>query len=309
MKKLLLGTLLILVAAAGALYFSPPTLLAGVQWVERQRAGLTLEEVKVGDLNIHYYAGGPRDGETLLLLHGFGANKDNWLRFARHFTGRYRVIALDLPGFGDSSKPDASYDVGTQSERIAAFAQALGVGKLHLVGNSMGGHIAALYAARHPDQVLSVALFDNAGVKSPQPSELFQRLQRDEPNPLVVKTAEDFPRLMNFVFVEPPALPDSLKRHFAEQAMANSAHYERIFTHLVERYIPLEPELPKIQAPTLLLWGDQDRALHVSSIEVMQPLLKNPSVVIMKNCGHVPMIERPEETAAHYQRFLDQNKG
>ncbi|MCY1312111.1 hypothetical protein D9M70_625030 [compost metagenome] len=74
---------------------------------------------------------------------------------------------------------------------------------------------------------------------------------------------------------------------------------------MVDRYIPLEPELPKIQAPTLLLWGDQDRVLHVSSIEVMQPLLKRPTVVIMKNCGHAPMIERPQETAEHYQAFLD----
>lgn len=309
MKKLLLGLVLLLVAVAGVLYFSPTTLLASVQLVERQLAGLTLKQAQVGDLSIHYYEGGPTNGETLLMIHGFGANKDNWLRFAKHFTSRYHVIALDLPGFGDSSKPDASYDVGTQVERVAAFAKTLGIAKLHLIGNSMGGHIAALYAARYPEQVLSAALLDNAGVESPQKSELFQRLERGEPNPLVVKTAEDFPRLMDFVFVVAPPLPETLKQHFAQQAMANSALYEKIFSHLVERYIPLEPELPKIQAPTLLLWGDQDRALHVSSIEVMRPLLKKPSVVIMKDCGHVPMIERPEETATHYQAFLDQSEG
>lgn len=309
MKKLLLGLVLMLVAAASVLYFSPTTLLASVQLVERQLAGLTLKHVQVGDLSIHYYEGGPTNGETLLMIHGFGANKDNWLRFAKHFTARYHVIALDLPGFGDSSKPDASYDVGSQVERLAAFAKALGIAKVHLIGNSMGGHIAALYAARYPEQVLSAALLDNAGVQSPQKSEMFQRLERGEPNPLVVKTPEDFSRLLDFVFVAAPPLPEPLQQHFAQQAMANSALYEKIFSHLVERYIPLEPELPKIQAPTLLLWGDQDRALHVSSIEVMRPLLKKPSVVIMKDCGHVPMIERPEETAMHYQAFLDQSEG
>ncbi|HLD68533.1 MAG TPA: alpha/beta hydrolase [Pseudomonas sp.] len=309
MKKLLLGLALMLVAAASVLYFSPTTLLASVQLVERQLAGLTLKQAQVGDLSIHYYEGGPANGETLLMIHGFGANKDNWLRFAKHFTSRYHVIALDLPGFGDSSKPDASYDVGTQVERVAAFSKALGIAKLHLIGNSMGGHIAALYAARYPEQVLSAALLDNAGVESPQKSEMFQRLERGEPNPLVVKTPEDFPRLLAFVFVAAPPLPETLQQHFAQQAMTNSALYEKIFSHLVERYIPLEPELPKIEAPTLLLWGDQDRVLHVSSIEVMRPLLKKPSVVIMKDCGHVPMLERPEETASHYQAFLDQNKG
>jgi len=308
MKKLLLGLALLLAASAGLLYFSPATLLAGVQFSERQLAGLGTKQTQVGDLRIHYYEGGPAAGETILMIHGFGANKDNWLRFSRHFTEHYHVIALDLPGFGDSSKPEASYDVGTQVERLAAFAKALGIVKLHLIGNSMGGHIAALYAARYPEQVLSAALLDNAGVEAPIKSELFERLERGEPNPLVVKTQEDFPRLMSFVFVEQPPLPDALERHFADQAIANSAHYEKIFAQLWERYIPLEPELPKIQAPTLLLWGEQDRALHVSSIEVMRPLLKQPSVVIMKNCGHVPMIERPEETAAHYQAFLDSVK-
>ncbi|MGH8351932.1 MAG: alpha/beta fold hydrolase [Pseudomonas sp.] len=309
MKKLFLGLVLILAASAGALYFSPATLLASVQFVERQLAGLTAKQAQVGDLSIHYYEGGPAAGETILMIHGFGANRDNWLHFARYFTERYHVIALDLPGFGESSKPQASYDVGTQVERLAAFAKVLGIAKLHLIGNSMGGHIAALYAARYPEQVLSVALLDNAGVTSPTKSELFERLERGEPNPLVVKTPEDFPKLLSFVFFEQPPLPDALERHFAAQAIANSAHYDEIFAQLRERYIPLEPELPKIQAPTLLLWGDQDRALHVSSIEVMKPLLKKPSVVIMQNCGHVPMLERPEETAGHYQAFLDSVKG
>jgi len=190
-------------------------------------------------------------------------------------------------------------------ERVRGFVKALQIDKLHLVGNSMGGHIAALYAARHPDQVLSVALLDNAGVTAPQKSEMIQRLERGEPNPLVVRRAEDFDALMSFVFVAPPPLPESLKRYFAERSVANQEHYDRIFRQLRGHYVPLEPELPKIQVPTLVLWGEQDRALHVSSIEVMQPLLKKPTVVVMKDCGHAPMIERPEETAQHYQAFLD----
>ena len=305
MKKIALGIALLLAGAAGALYLSPAALVAGVRFVERQLAGVSAKEITVGELTIHYYEGGPADGETLLMIHGFGADRDNWLRFSRHLTHRYRVIALDLPGFGESSKPDASYDVLSQMERVRAFANALQIDKLHLVGNSMGGHIAALYAARHPEQVLSVALLDNAGVTAPQKSEMIQRLERGEPNPLVVRRAEDFDALMNFVFVSPPPLPESLKRYFAERSVVNQEHYDRIFAQLRGHYVPLEPELPNIQVPTLVLWGEQDRALHVSSIDVMQPLLKKPTVVVMKNCGHAPMIERPEETAHHYQAFLD----
>ena len=307
MKKLVLGLVVLLACVAGTLYLSPIALLASVQLVERQLAGLTPRTVNVDGLTLHYYEGGPADAPTLLMIHGFGANRDNWLRFARHFKD-YRVIALDLPGFGESSKPDIDYDVASQTERVHAFAKTLGLTRLHLIGNSMGGHIAALYAARHPEQALSVALLDNAGVTSPRKSEMFAMIERGEPNPLVVRRAEDFDALMRFVFVNPPPLPESLKRHFAEQSMANQAIYDQIFSQLRERYVPLEPELPKIQVPTLLLWGEQDRVLDVSSIEVMKPLLKQPSVVIMPDCGHAPMIERPEDTARHYQAFLDSLK-
>ena len=308
MRKLLICLALILAAGATTLYLSPAALLASVQFTERQLAGLDSRQVQVGEFNIHYYEGGPQGAETILMIHGFGADKDNWPRFSRPLTARYHVIALDLPGFGDSSKPEASYDVGTQVERLNAFAKAIGLHKLHLIGNSMGGHIAALYAARHPEEVLSVALLNNAGVNAPQASELFKRLDRGDANPLLVRNADDFNNMLDFLFVEKPPLPESLKQYLAQRAMASHDFNQKIFSQLRERYIPLEPELAKIQVPTLLLWGDQDQILDVSSIKVMQPLLKQPSVVIMQACGHLPMIERPEETAEHYQAFLDSVK-
>lgn len=304
MKKLLAGLILLLAATAAVLYLSPAALFASMQLIERQLAGLSLKRITAGDLSIHYYEGGPSNAQTILMVHGFAANKDNWLRFARHLSQDYRVIALDLPGFGASDRPAGSYDVGTQTERLASVITALGIDRLHLIGNSMGGHISALYAARYPDKVLSLALLDNAGISAPQPSELMQLMQRGEPNPLVVKQPADFQRLLEFVFVQAPNLPDSLKGYFAEQAIHNSAHYDQIFAQLLARYIPLEPELAKIQAPTLIIWGAEDRVLDVSSIEVMQPLLRKPSVVIMADTGHAPMIERPQQTAEHYRAFL-----
>ncbi|UTH38324.1 alpha/beta fold hydrolase [Pseudomonas sp. KHPS1] len=304
MKKLLLALLLLLIAATATLYFFPATQLASLRLIEQQRAGLAHQQIRVRDLNIHYYRGGPADGETLVLIHGFAADKDNWLRFSRHLTDRYQVIALDLPGFGDSDRPAGSYDVGTQAERLASILEALGIERAHLLGNSMGGHIAALYAARYPQRTQSLALFDNAGVEAPFKSEFFALLERGQANPLVVRQAEDFQRLLQFVFVEPPYLPESLQRHLAERSMANREHYGQVFQQLVERYIPLEPELPKIEAPTLLLWGEQDRVLHVSSIEVMRPLLRHSSVAVMPGVGHAPMLERPQESALLYRRFL-----
>lgn len=305
MKKLLAGLVTLLAAVAATLYFYPPALMASARLVETHLAGLGSQVVTAGELDFAYYDGGPKLGETIVMVHGFGADKDNWLRMARHFSSRYHVVVPDLPGFGESSRPTGSYDVGTQAERLADFIQALGVGKVHLVGNSMGGHIVALYAARYPDRVRSLALFDNAGVTASHKSELFDLLEQGRPNPLVVTRVSDYGRLMDFVFVDPPILPAPLKRYLADRAIANQVHYEAVFQQLVQRYIPLEPELPKIQAPTLLLWGDKDRVLDVSSLDVMKPLIPHASTVVMKDCGHAPMIERPAETARHYQAFLD----
>lgn len=308
MKKALLALLLAIAVAAGVLYAFPSTLLATAQYVESARARLSTESLQVDNLDIAYYEGGPEKAQTILLIHGFGADKSNWPRFARFLTKDYHVIAVDLPGFGDSSKPaNISYDVGTQAERLADFMREQGIGRFHVVGNSMGGHIAALLAARHPQEVLSVGLFDNAGITAPHQSELFQRLLKGGDNPLVLRSVEDFPALLDFVFVQKPPLPARLQDYLAERSLERSAFNGMVFQQLRERYIPLEPELPKITAPTLLLWGDRDRVLDVSSIEVMKPLLKKPSVAILRDCGHVPMIERPEETARLYLDFLQQN--
>jgi len=304
MKKLLFGLIVLLIGITAILYCFPATQLASLRLIEQQRAGLSHQQLRVHDLNIHYYQGGSPNGETLVLIHGFAADKDNWLRFSRHLTDRYRVIALDLPGFGDSDRPAGSYDVGTQAERLGDILDALGIDQAHLLGNSMGGHIAALFAARYPSRVRSLALFANAGIDSPNKSELYRLLQSGGANPLVVRQPEDFQKLLQFVFFEPPYLPESLKRYLGERAMANAAHHDQVFQQLVERYIPLEPELPRIQAPTLLLWGRQDRVLDVSSIDVMQPLLQKPSVMIMDNVGHAPMLERPQESALLYRHFL-----
>jgi pimeloyl-ACP methyl ester carboxylesterase len=287
MKKALLALLLAIAVAAGVLYAFPSTLLATAQYVESARARLSTNSLQVDNLDITYYEGGPEKAQTILLIHGFGADKSNWPRFARFLTKDYHVIAVDLPGFGDSSKPqNISYDVGTQAERLADFMRELGIGRFHVVGNSMGGH--------------------NAGVTAPHPSELFERLKAGE-NPLVLRSVDDFPALLDFVFVQKPPLPSRLRDYLAERSLERSAFNGMVFQQLRERYIPLEPELPKITAPTLLLWGDRDRVLDVSSIDVMKPLLKKPSVAILRDCGHVPMIERPEETARLYLDFLQRN--
>lgn len=304
MKKRIVLVLAIVAALAAVLYLALPGLM--VKWAresERKAAGLQTKTVHVGDHEIVYLEGG--QGEQVLMVHGFSANKDNWTRFAEFITPKYHVVALDLPGFGDSTCLEtASYRMADQATRLDQFANSVGFKKFHIVGNSMGGHIAGRYAVMFPEKVITLGLFNSSGVKSPVPSELATILAKGEPNPLFVASVEELDRLIAFAFVTPPEIPGFAKQVLVEEAVKHKAGNERIMKQLSGEFEALGPDLPKIKARTLVLWGDKDRLLDVACVQVFEKGLPNCTAVVMRDCGHLPMMERPKETADHYLAFL-----
>ena len=287
----------------GAKFLHPGLLLNWARELERKAAGLEERRVLVGRHEIAYLEGGK--GEPVLLVHGFAANKDTWTRFARSISPLHRVLALDLPGFGESTFFEyVLYGIAEQAERLKRFTEALGLEKYHIVGNSMGGHIAARHTVMFPERVLTLALFDSAGVQCPIPSEMERRMYTGEPNPLLAGGAGEFDRMIRLVFSVPPYIPKMVKRLLVEEARRHKLSNEIISNQLAAETEALTPDLPKIKAPTLVLWGDRDRVVDVSCVEVFRRGLPSCTAVIMKDCGHMPMLERPQDTAAHYEEFL-----
>lgn len=305
MKKIALSLLLVLGCLAALMAIFPEDTTRLMFAAERNRAGLELKSAVVDGETWHYLEGGSAEAPVLLLLHGFGGDKDNWTRFSRTLVEEYRVIAPDLPGFGDSVRhADWDYSLPMQRDRLEAFVAALELSPLHIGGNSMGGHLAALYTHAHPEQVLSLGLLNNGGIDSPQPSEMFLAVGRGE-NPLVLSSPDDFDRLLSFASHKPPFLPWPAKGVLGKQTFEHAAFNRYIFEALRdERYVPLEPLLGDIEQPVLIIWGEYDRVLDVSSIDVMEPLLPQAKVIVMQDTGHLPMLERPADTAAHYLEFL-----
>ncbi len=127
------------------------------------------------------------------MVHGFSANKDNWTRFCKFITPNYHAVALDLPGFGGSTYlENESYGIIEQANRLDQFANAAGLKKFHIVGNSMGGNISARYSIMFPEKVLTLGLFDSRRFNIvPYPSEMRTRLSKGEPNPLIAGSTED----------------------------------------------------------------------------------------------------------------------
>ena len=172
----------------------------------RGLAGLSQKSIRVGQYTIVYLEGGR--GDSVLLLHGFGADKDNWNLFSQYVTKSIMCIAPDLPGFGESSKIwGDQYDIGAQVERVHEFAKEIGLTRFHLAGNSMGGLIAGIYAATYPGEILTLGLLDPAGVTEREPSQLSLELEKGN-NPLIVESVSDYDKLLDFTFVKPPSLPD-----------------------------------------------------------------------------------------------------
>lgn len=307
MKKILLIAAVLLallpISAAGIAHLFPAQTMAVLQDIERGLAGVEQQSVRVGAFDWPYLEGG--QGETILMVHGFGGDKDNWTRFAREMAQEYRVIVPDLPGFGENQRlPEQLYGMGPQVQRLHAFVEKMQLDRFHIVGNSMGGHISALYAHAHPERVESLALFNNAGITTAKNSEVFDEIEAGR-NPLLVDSVEDFDRLLGLMFHEMPYIPGPLKQYFAERAFKYREFTAKIFEDYREDFTDLEPILSDIETRTLVLWGDVDRVLDVSAVPIMDGGLPNSSAVIMQQCGHIPMIERPAETAEHYRSFLD----
>lgn len=310
MKKIFILTpLIILLCLFGVYFLFPGVMFDLLKTAERSAAGLKQHSIYVKGLRIEYLEGGK--GDAVVLLHGFGANKDNWTRFGKHLTSHFRVIAPDLPGFGESSlAPDGDYTIRVQAERIKAFIRALGIKSLHLGGNSMGGNIAGAYASCYPNDLKSLLLIAPGGIASSEPSEMFRRLKDGKPNPLVVESIEDYERLLDFVFVKRPFIPRAIKKHLIQEAIEHQSLNRTIFKQLRSSVDdpPLETILKGLPVPTFIVWGVQDRVLDVSGAQILEAIIPNAKAEVMDAVGHLPMIEKPEETAALYLSFLEQRE-
>lgn len=296
---LLIGILLLSACSRQALYDS------AISW-ERSGAGLEQSSIRVGNMTIAYLSNTqPVDGETIVLIHGFGANKDNWTRLARELTDEFNVYAIDLPGHGDSSKAlDLGYRFEDQVSHLSKILAALDIGKTHMMGNSMGGAITALYAANYPDQVRSAVLFDPAGIFEYE-SELVDLVMEGD-NPLIPAKKGDFKRLINFALEKKPFVPWPIYDVMEEKAIANRDVNEVIFEAI--RDTGYEPDfreaITRIEAPVLVVWGMEDRVINYRNADVFVEQIPDARKVLLEGVGHAPMVEVPDESAQLFREFL-----
>ncbi|RZQ54395.1 alpha/beta hydrolase [Pseudoalteromonas phenolica] len=309
--KITLG--LLFTVLFGYFALSSEQLFYAGQSIERKLAGLSVKSIKIDEGEVAYLEGGK--GDVIVFLHGFGANKDNWVRLAKHLKDDYSIIAIDLPGFGDSfKKMDLKYGVESQVRRVNELINQLGINKFYIAGNSMGGYIAGNYAIKYPERVTGLWLLNALGVESADESEMFKDISNNKKPIVLVQDKNDLQKLTSFVFQSPPYIPEFVISELAKKAEKDYQINQKIFYEIhkqdnnkVKFASPLDRGLAKFSKPVLITWGKQDRVLHYSAAKVLSQIAPQAEMVVMDDIGHLPMIEAPKATAKQFISFSSRN--
>jgi 2-hydroxy-6-oxonona-2,4-dienedioate hydrolase len=280
-----------------------PRSMAGATSVDERSIQTTPAQtdstVTIYGVKIHYIEAG--SGPALVLLHGLGGNYTNWAFNIAALSQKYRVIVPDQIGFGKSDKPVINYRVATYVDFLDAFLKELKVERASLVGNSLGGWIAAAYTLSHPEKVENLVLVDAAGyafAKDFDTNQLFKL------NP---STREGMKELSARVFYNKQLF---LSDAFIDASMtgrinAGDGYTIRSITESIIRGEDfLDNRLSAIKRPTLIIWGREDGLLPLSDGERFQKEIAGSQLVVFDQCGHVPQVEKAMEFNTALLKFL-----
>ncbi|MEP7185230.1 MAG: alpha/beta fold hydrolase [Rhodanobacter sp.] len=290
---------LLAIVFGGSYLFAPQWLMQANFKREAMAAHLETHSVQTGDSRWVYYEGGK--GPTIVLLHGFASDREVWLQVAKLLTPHFHLIIPDLPGWGDSSRDaNASYNIDAQAARLDGFVQTLGLQRFVLVGHSMGGAIAGVYASEHPRHVAELALVDAFGLKAK--GNAYSREVKAGKNPFVFDDRAGFSRLEALTFQKPLNLPGRFVDVLVKRNQTDRGFIERTFAELEQpgQTLALQNRLGQLGMPVLGLWCHDDKIMDISALDSLRNDLTAASAIstsTINGCDHMPMMEMPAQTA------------
>ncbi|GAA3928691.1 alpha/beta hydrolase [Litoribacillus peritrichatus] len=270
--------------------------------------GLTLKQLDVGTQRYRYLDSGPaHHKETILFLHGLSGNKTQWRSLMNIFSGKYRVIAFDVPGLCTSLKTASDqYDFKTLANEVDAFVNALALEDFHLFGHSLGASVGVVYAGRNGHKLSSLTLcsvvaIDNSVTEDGlglTPFAEFKKL-------MMFNTVEDFSRLSDRLFYAPPKAPDAVLKYSMKEVLKQRQFYVQLLSDLNDSAQLVQRALPFIDCPCLVLKGSDDYFFSPRSEALLNRRVKNLTFRTLDCCGHIPHLEKPRDLSALYGLFLN----
>lgn len=254
------------------------------------------ETITVDGKTLAYNAFGA--GPAAVIIHGVGGHKEDWTGVAEALAATHRVLAIDMLGFGESSKTGDDLSMPVQANAINALLDSEEITRAAIIGNSVGGWVAATFAATYPDRTERLVLIDAAGFKA-----MFEGAPPVNFDP---GTVEEMHALIRFVINSDVAeTPGLAQRAFDGYVASGEKAIAATWGQSLFQSPRLEDLLPKITAPTLVLWGAGDRLFPSVLAGVFADQIAGATSQLIPDAGHFPQIDNPAATIAAIKAFVE----
>lgn len=244
---------------------------------------------EIDNLKIAYQVEGT--GPPVVLLHGWGGEANSFRPVFDWLSRFYQVYVLDLPGFGLSEIPPTAWDASDYAKFLSAFFHKLNINKAHLIGHSYGGRISIVMAAEEPEKIDKLILVDSAGIIPPRTTKYYIRI-----------SLAKIGRLMRYCGTLGNRLANNITQKVGSKDYQEAGPMRATMVKSVNQ--DLRPLLPKIQASTLLIWGENDTDTPVSFGRIMEKEIPDAGLVILKDAGHFSYLDQLPQFCEIVDNFL-----
>jgi pimeloyl-ACP methyl ester carboxylesterase len=267
----------------------------GTDWLRE------LKTIEIDGTPVNYVDVGSGDREPVVLVHGLGGQWQNWLENIPRLALDRRVIAMDLPGFGLTPESEGEVTIPGYGRCVNELCDRLGLDAVSLVGNSMGGYIAAEVAIQFPERVARLVLVSAAGISSAETLQAPILTVGRVATAIATNSAARHRRLASRPLTRHVALalvaryPSRLKPDLAYEGFFKGAG-KGGFDDALRASLDYDfrDRLPDVRVPTLIVWGEKDSIIPVRDADEYERLISDARKVVMRDTGHIPMAERPD---------------
>lgn len=254
-----------------------------------------INEKKINGLKTRYKKTG--EGTTILLLHGWGCDLNIFEKVQSELEKKFQVYSIDFPGFGESEPPTEIWGVEEYTQFIETFIKTENIENPILIGHSFGGRVSILYSSRNKTE--KIILVDSAGVKPKRKLKYYVK----------VYTYKGIKKTVNLIFSKQKA-NSILEKYRKKGGSSDYQNANGIMRNVLVKVVneDLKHVMTKIQVPTLLIFGENDTATPVSDAKIMEKLIPDAGLVVLKNSGHYSFLEKLNEFLIITNNFLTTKK-
>lgn len=240
--------------------------------------------------NVYYEIAGK--GKQVLLLHGWGVDMSSFSPLIDFLQKDYKVIAFDFPGFGKSDPPKTTWDVGSYSAFLASFIKQTGLARTDIIAHSFGARVAIKLAVDQPDMINKLILVNGAGIKP-------RRTFKYHFKTFLAKTV----KIASKILGNPDnKLKEKIYHYIGSSDFQNAGPMRNTFIKVISEN--LQSSLKRIMAPTLLIWGENDKDTPIYMGKIMEKEIRDAGLVILKNAGHYSYLDQFRQFCIVINNFL-----